>query len=1541
MYLPAMRLAFRFLLFLVLFVTGLHAQTTRDYAVDLRADVSTTVPRITLSWTLRQAANISGQQVFRRLKGGASWGTAVATLGNADTSWADTTALEGVEYEYWLKRTYSANYPANPQGYICAGVNIPMVESRGKLLLVIDDTMLVPLGPEIEQLKRDLTADGWTVQTIPAARRSSLSDATAVSDTKALIKAAYDADPANVKQVYVLGHVPVPYAGSQAPDGHGNHSGAWSADGFYGDMDGTWTDSTVTNTSSTEARIHNVPSDGKLDQNVIPSALELMVGRVDLASMQRAPASTVSEAALLRRYLRKAHDFKTKQGAYANVQRRVLIRDGFGYFSGENFMMTGWSWAFTGVGRPPEVTIDEAPSGNWWTHAATNTYLLANGNGGGSYETCGSVGATADFGRRPFKAAFVSLFGSYFGDWDVANNFMKAPLAGNATGDGLGLCCFWAGRPAWFMHHMGMGETLGYSIRLSMNSQLVSSPGYTPYDFPIGGTHCGLMGDPSLRMHVVEPPRQLVATSANGAVTLNWAASTEPNVIGYHVYRATSPAGPFTRLTASPLTSPACSDATGDAGTDYTYMVRTLKLESSPGGTYQNLSLGEMTSAVVNVAASGVPLNPTGLLVAQNSSVSAVLTWQDNAADETGYRVERKVGPGGVFSTLLTLGSGSTSHTDTGPFTNNEVYYYRVVAVNGVGDSAASNEASFEAVPGYFEFNETLTKVSKTVGTALIPVKRFGGVNGPVTVNYATSNSSATAGTHYTASPGTLSWADGETGTKNISVPITNTASAQQARQFRITLSAASSGTGIGTYNAIAVLIEDPTATLPSPWLQAAIGTMTSTGLAVQAEGGISSTTVGGTGLASAASSEAGQFVYQTRTGDGVMTAYVPAASPAQSGARFALMVRENVTSGGALMAGTAVSNTAGTFAAKQVYRTVAGNAATFGTSSGAIAAPCWLRVTRAGNSFNSEASTDGVTWVSQGTASVSMATSAQWGFFHTSDDWSGTTYSGNFQTVSLQNVTFSAVSAPGAPGSLAASAIGSSSATLTWTAGTSAAGYRLERRTETTDFKQIIDLPASSVTFADTSVAPDTAYEYRIYAYNSSGNSPLSNVIGLTTLAPPRTVMLTTESTSESYDGSVKGGSTADNFGTETSLRVGGNTAAGSVSSNVKTYLRFDLTGQTVTPTGASLRLTVVQSGNLAQSGFAFTGALRMLPEAGDAWTEGGITWDNAPYNNPATNGFQAGTISLGSFSISDPLGVPSKGTVVTIPVLASTLMTNKGANGVITLALNTTTVGAWLDFASKEHASLPPPALELTFAPVLPTRPSFLTVTEGAGANLELSWVDNSTVETGFEIERRPAGGVFASLTTTASNVVAFTDTTTALGTTYEYRVRTVSAAGNSAWSLVVAATSGGSTNPMPGARLTFATWMEATNLAGSVDTVASADADLDGLPNLVEYALGSPANFADVTSRPVVGQVTENGEKYLTLTFARRLDATDVRLTVEVASDLAGPWTNIDPLQPENQVSMLSNEPQAGWQTLTVKDKEPMSVLSRRFIRLSASR
>ena len=51
---------------------------------------------------------------------------------------------------------------------------------------------------------------------------------------KDLIKAQYNADPANTKAVFLFGHVPVPYSGDIVPDGHyADHQGAWPCDGYY------------------------------------------------------------------------------------------------------------------------------------------------------------------------------------------------------------------------------------------------------------------------------------------------------------------------------------------------------------------------------------------------------------------------------------------------------------------------------------------------------------------------------------------------------------------------------------------------------------------------------------------------------------------------------------------------------------------------------------------------------------------------------------------------------------------------------------------------------------------------------------------------------------------------------------------------------------------------------------------------------------------------------------------------------------------------------------------------------------------------------------------------------------------------------------------------------------------------------------------------------------------------------------------------------------------------------------------------------------
>ena len=1362
----------------------LGAQTPRDFAIDLSAAVSTNAPCITLNWTIRRQGNIMEQKVHRRLKGENVW-VKQADLATNQTSYADNTAVPGIEYEYWMERTYTGIYPTTAMGYLSSGVNVPMSDFRGKLLLVVDSTMASPLAVEIAQLQADLTGDGWLVQTITATRTAS-----AIS-TKALIQAAYEADPANVKMVYLLGHVPVPYSGNSAPDGHSSHVGAWPADGYYGDMDGLWTDTSVNDTSAADTRNRNIPGDGKFDQSNLPSPVELMVGRVDLANMTRAPSSAASETSLLRRYLRKAHDYRFKQGAYAAIPRRSIVRDGLGYYSGENFAIEGWGWFFSGVGS----LVDEPPSDQWFlaSYAGGKSYLVGCGNGSGSWDAASTVGNSVDFGLKTNRVVFTTFFGSFLGDWDSANNFMRAPLAGNATGDSLGLACFWGGRPNLFMHHMGLGETIGYSMRISQNSSLSGGGNYQPNSY--AGVHMGLMGDPALRLHVVEPPRNVSATRASNRVTLAWSASTETNLLGYLVYRADAETGPFARLTPSPQASNAFTDSTITASQNYTYLVRTVKLETSPGGTYENPSVGSPVTLTAYAGASSTPANPTSLAVTLNSATNAQLTWVDNASNETGFRIERKTTAGGSYASVGTVGVNVTNFMDPGVFTQGNVYYYHVIASGSSTNSAPSPEAAFEAVAGFFDMPVTRVKVSKTAGTATVSVSRFGGATGPASVSFATIDTSAIAGVHYTATNGTLVWADGETGAKSIRVPIINTASPQAARQFKVTLSSPSSGTGLTVNSNTAVLIEDPTATLGAPWSQTIIGGLTDSSSAVLSGGELCSVTIGGSGVSSGSTAESGQFVYQSRTGDGELTAFFPAGLPSDGNACYALMARAS-TANNAIMAAAATSASTSFGSLLSVRALTGGSTSVLPANANMLTLARWMRLARSGNVFTAETSSDGSSWSLLGTATLaSMPETALWGIFHMSTDWSVTEL-GNYHLDSAQNLTLAELSAPAIPTGLVAVASSSVSVALTWASVANATGYRVERRFETGSFSQLVDVFTASGTtqaYADTNVTADTVYAYRVSAYNASGSSDPSAVASVATPPADITAVFTTDGAG-CADATVRRDLPGVPLGTQTNLAVAGYDpdSWAFLTNAAKTYLRFDLTGAG-TFTTAKLKLSYVNSsrfetvGDVIGAGF-YRMYIGLLSESSDTWSEGSITWTNAPQNNLTGVGF-TGSVTWLDYDYRDVL--PSPGEVVSFDLPIADLNSGRGANNLITIGITDYNGGALMEWASREHPSYAPPTLELSISSPLPSRPSFFTAALGTGWSVMLNWLDNATNETGFVLERRVLGGTFERVQALPRNSASAVDAPTAPETTYEYRVCATNSSGNSSWAQVVSVT------------------------------------------------------------------------------------------------------------------------------------------------------
>lgn len=97
-------------------------------------------------------------------------------------------------------------------------------------------------------------------------------------------------------------------------------------------------------------------------------------------------------------------------------------------------------------------------------------------------------------------------------------------------------------------------------------------------------------------------------------------------------------------------------------------------------------------------------------------------------------------------------------------------------------------------------------------------------------------------------------------------------------------------------------------------------------------------------------------------------------------------------------------------------------------------------------------------------------------------------------------------------------------------------------------------------------------------------------------------------------------------------------------------------------------------------------------------------------------------------------------------------------------------------------------------------PAAPTALAATPSSTSQINLSWVDNSSNETGFIIERSTTSGSgYAQIATVGGNVTNYASTGLTAASTYYYRVKATNSAGDSGYSNVANATttsSGGGT-------------------------------------------------------------------------------------------------------------------------------------------------
>ncbi|MEZ5276883.1 MAG: Ig-like domain-containing protein [Opitutaceae bacterium] len=113
-------------------------------------------------------------------------------------------------------------------------------------------------------------------------------------------------------------------------------------------------------------------------------------------------------------------------------------------------------------------------------------------------------------------------------------------------------------------------------------------------------------------------------------------------------------------------------------------------------------------------------------------------------------------------------------------------------------------------------------------------------------------------------------------------------------------------------------------------------------------------------------------------------------------------------------------------------------------------------------------------------------------------------------------------------------------------------------------------------------------------------------------------------------------------------------------------------------------------------------------------------------------------------------------------------------------------------------------------------------------SGAQLTLSWKDNSNNETGFKIERSLDGTAFSQIATVGANTVSYTNTGLADATRYFYRVRAYNAAGNSGYTNVSNAVTAAPPPPPP----------PPANTAPTITSIANQTINEDGTTGPIAF-------------------------------------------------------------------------------------------------------
>ena len=447
-----MKLTIKSFVLLLVFAFNAKAvmgQIAEDFVFKVTTIINEDPPSFTFTWDTMPVDSVI--TICRKNKYDTEWGDPIAVLQPDAIQFIDNDVEAGVEYEYrilkesnimspnaplknytsydqWLEDWCDGCEPSWPYierqivTYISSGIEMPELEYRGKVILLVDSNFVDSLRSELTLFETDLLADGWKVL------RKDISRDASVTYVKSVVRDFYFSDTVNVKSLILFGHIPVPYSGCYAPDGHLEEAGAWQADLYYGSMnEDIWTDEIVNLNNPVLIRDENdnIPGDGKFDISMLPEDenIRLQIGRIDLSKL---PAFSKSEAELLRNYLNKNHAYRYRK-IYPKIQALIKEYDGWNNPTIGPLSVTGWR------NFVPLVKTSNINEDNYVQGLREDSYIWSYGDGPGTGlftgTSVGDVVTTDQFVEYSLKNVFTAMFGSESGNWDYKDNVLRAALA--------------------------------------------------------------------------------------------------------------------------------------------------------------------------------------------------------------------------------------------------------------------------------------------------------------------------------------------------------------------------------------------------------------------------------------------------------------------------------------------------------------------------------------------------------------------------------------------------------------------------------------------------------------------------------------------------------------------------------------------------------------------------------------------------------------------------------------------------------------------------------------------------------------------------------------------------------------------------------------------------------------------------------------------------------------------------------------------------------------------------------------------------------